>query len=233
MPQRLKTALKRYAKPTLARPMKIFRDEKHMKPDLSLPKLIRNGLDNSEFLIFLAEKASANSQWCGEELEYWCNPKMLNRKENLIIILIDDDIVLDGTDSIDWSQTTALPPCSGHILPSVPLYLDLRWAKSTTDTALQTPRYRHEINALSARLKGVNPEDLNDEEIKVYRRNIRLRNGALLVLSMLLLTSVGTTVWALDAQKKAEPALPMPSNSSRSPKRPLTTKSRRNGKKNC
>ncbi len=200
----LETALKRYAKPTLARPMKIFRDEKHMKPDLSLPKLIRNGLDNSEFLIFLAEKASANSQWCGEELEYWCNPKMLNRKENLIIILIDDDIVLDGTDSIDWSQTTALPPLLRPYLTSVPLFLDLRWAKSTTDTALQTPRYRHEINALSARLKGVNPEDLNDEEIKVYRRNIRLRHGALLVLSMLLLTSVGTTVWALDAQKKAE-----------------------------
>ncbi len=200
----LETALKRYAKPTLAQPMKIFRDEKHMKPDLNLPKLIRNGLDNSEFLIFLAEKASADSQWCGEELEYWCNPEMLNRTQNLIIVLIGDNIVLDGTDGIDWEQTTALPHLLRPYLTSIPLYVDLRWAKSAADTGLQTPRYRHEINALSARLKGVNPEDLNDEEIKVYRRNIRLRNGALLVLSLMLLTSIGTTLWALDAQKKAE-----------------------------
>lgn len=64
----LETALKRYAKPTLARPMKIFRDEKHFKPDISLPKLIRDGLENSEYLIFLAEKPSAESPWCGEEL---------------------------------------------------------------------------------------------------------------------------------------------------------------------
>ncbi|MBK6997429.1 MAG: hypothetical protein IPH31_21910 [Lewinellaceae bacterium] len=69
---------------------------------------------------------------------------------------------------------------------------------------MQNTKYRHEINALSARLKGVNPEDLNDEEIRVYRRNIRLRNGALLVLSLMLLTSIGTTIMALDAQKKSQ-----------------------------
>jgi len=39
----LETALKRYAKPTLARPMPIFRDEKHMKPNISLPQ--PNGKD--------------------------------------------------------------------------------------------------------------------------------------------------------------------------------------------
>ncbi len=200
----LETALKRYAKPTLARPMKIFRDEKHMKPDISLPKLIQDGLGNSEYLIFLAEKASADSQWCGEELEYWCNPEKLNRTENLIIILIDDDIVLNEMRNINFEQTTALHPLLRPYLTSIPLYVDLRWAGTATDTDLQNARYRQEINALSARLKGVNPEDLNDEEIRVYRRNIRLRNGALLVLSLMLLTSVGTTILALDAQKKSQ-----------------------------
>lgn len=198
----LETALKRYAKPTLARPMPIFRDEKHMKPGISLPKLIQDGLRNSEYLIFLAEKQSADSQWCGEELEFWCGE--LRRSENLIILQIDDEIALDGTKSINFERSTALPGLLRPYLTSIPLYVDLRWAKTATDTDLQHPKYRHEINALTARLRGVNPEDLNDEEIRVFRRNIRLRNGAIGVLFVMLLISGVATFWALNAQKEAQ-----------------------------
>lgn len=201
----LETALKRYAKPTLARPMKIFRDEKHMKPDISLPKLIREGLENSEYLIFLAERASAESQWCGEELEYWCGT--LRRTDRLIIVLIDDDIALDGTNGIHWDATTALPALLRPHLPSIPLYMDLRWAGTAADTNLQNPKYRHEINALAARLRGVNPEDLNDEEIRVFRRNIRLRNGAIGVLLGMLVVAVGATKIATDNARKAQTEL--------------------------
>lgn len=197
----LETALKRYAKPTLSRPMKIFRDEKHMKPDMSLPKLIRDGLEDSEFLIFLAEKSAAESQWCGEELEYWCGH--LQRTDRLLIALIDDDIVLNGTDSIDWEQTTALPALLQPYLTSIPLYMDLRWATSATDTDLQHPKYRHEINALAARLRGVNPEDLNDEEIRVFRRNIRLRNGAIGLLASFLFVAIVALVFAFQARNEA------------------------------
>ncbi|MBP6810438.1 MAG: SUMF1/EgtB/PvdO family nonheme iron enzyme [Saprospiraceae bacterium] len=199
----LETALKRYAKPTLARPMKIFRDEKHMKPDISLPKLIQDGLENSEYLIFLAEKDAASSVWCQQELEEWCNPEKLNRTDRLIIVLIDDDIVLRGIDGIHWEQTNALPSALQSYLTSIPLYMDLRWAKSATDTDLIHPKYRHEINSLSARLKGVNPEDLNDEEIKTFRRNIRLRNGAIGVLLGMLMIAVGAAWLALEQQKIA------------------------------
>ncbi len=200
----LETALKRYAKPTLARPMKIFRDEKHLAPGGDLKKSIDEGLRNSEYLIFLAEKAAAESPWCQKELEDWCRPDLLNRAECLIIVLIDDHIAFDGINHVHWEQTTALPQLLQPYLTSIPLYMDLRWAKSTTDTDLQHPKYRHEINALAARLRGVNPEDLNDEEIRVFRRNIRLRNGAIAVLLAMLLISVGATFWALNAQKKAE-----------------------------
>lgn len=201
----LETALKRYAKPTFARPMSIFRDEKHMRPDISLPKLIREGLENSEFLIFLAERASAESQWCGEELEYWCGA--LQRTDRLIIVLVDDDIALNGTDGVHWEQTTALPGLLQPYLISIPLYVDLRWAKRPTDTDLQNPKYRQEINALAARLRGVNPEDLNDEEIRVFRRNIRLRNGAILTLLTLALLTGWAAKTANDNAKKAEAEL--------------------------
>lgn len=199
----LELALKRYAKPSLAFPMKIFRDEKHMKPG-SLSEQVREGLENSEYLIFLAEKASADSEWCGEELEYWCNAKNLNRKQNLIIILIGDEIFFNKTQSINFDLSTALPSLLQPYLTSIPLYLDLRWAKSETDTDLQNLKYRHVINSLSAKLKGVTPEDLNDDEIRIVRRNIQLRNGAWIILSLMLLTSISTTIWAVDAQKKSE-----------------------------
>ena len=200
----LETALKRYAKPTLTRPMKIFRDEKHMKPDISLPKLIQDGLENSEYLIFLAEKGSANSEWCQQELEEWCNPEKLNRSDRLIIALIDDDITLRGTEGIHWEDTTALPASLRPYLTSIPLYVDLRWAKSETDTDLLHAKYRHEINALSARFRGVEPEDLNDEEIRVYRRNIRLRNGAILALLTLTVLAGWKTIDASNQAKIAE-----------------------------
>jgi hypothetical protein len=88
----LETALKRYAKPTLARPMPIFRDEKHMKPDISLPKLIREGLENSEYLIFLAERPRRSRSGAARNWNIWCGK--LHRTDRLIIALIDDDIAL-------------------------------------------------------------------------------------------------------------------------------------------
>ena len=215
----LETALKRYGKPTLSRPMKIFRDEKHMKPDISLPKLIRDGLENSEFLIFLAEKASAESQWCGEELEYWCGH--LQRTDRLIIALIDDEIVLDGTEGIDWENTDALPAVLRPYLTSIPLYMDLRWAKTDEERRLENKDYHACITPLVARFKHVTPEELTDQELKTYRRNLRLRNWAIGILSAFLLVAVGsgTVAWrqtlvaqdernkAQTAQKKAEDAL--------------------------
>ena len=71
--QALEQSLKRYAKPLLKPPIKIFRDEKHMVPGEGLSQLIREGLDHSEYLLFLAEKQAAQSKWCQNELEYWCN----------------------------------------------------------------------------------------------------------------------------------------------------------------
>ncbi|MGI9159055.1 MAG: toll/interleukin-1 receptor domain-containing protein [Saprospiraceae bacterium] len=120
--QALETALKRYAKPTRSRPMRIFRDEKHMKPDISLPRLIREGLDNSEYLIFLAERSSAASQWCCEELAYWCGElQRSERSERLIIVLVDDEIISNGTERINFELSTALPRLLEAYITTIPL----------------------------------------------------------------------------------------------------------------
>lgn len=197
----LETALKRYAKPTLAWPVKIFRDEKHMKPDINLPKLIRDGLDNSEYLIFLAEKDAAQSQWCAEELEYWCGH--LHRTEQLIVVLIDDEIAQHGTSGVHWEATTALPVLLKKYISAIPLYMDFRWAKTPAEQSLDHADYKKQINGLVARFRNVAPEDLNDEEIRVFRRNIRLRNWAIGLLASFLLIAAVALVFAFRARNEA------------------------------
>ncbi len=195
----LERALKRYAKPLLQAPIKIFRDEKHMVPGDGLSQLIKNGLDNSEYLIFLAEKEAAQSVWCQDELEYWCNG--LGRAKKLIIVHIGDRISFDlDNDRIDWAQTSALPALLQAFITSIPLYADLAWIQKDQDSDLENIRYRGIINTISAKFRGITPEEINDEEIRDYRRNKRLRNLVIFFLSVLLILSSFTTWWALEQQ---------------------------------
>jgi cell division protein FtsL len=198
----LERALKRYAKPLLKPPIKIFRDEKHMVPGEGLSKLIREGLENSKYLLFLAEKEAAQSIWCKNELNHWCNE--LKRADKLIIVHIGDDIALDTeNDKIDWVNTNALPSNLKQYIPTIPLYTDLSWIQKDHDADLENIRYRGIINTITAKFRGLTPEQINDEEIKAYRRNRKLRNGAILILSILLLLSSITTWWAMDRTEYA------------------------------
>lgn len=198
----IERGLKQYAKPLFRRPTKIFRDEKHMVPHNDLGKLITDGLEQSEYLIFIAEKGAADSTWCQEELEYWC--KTLGRKDKLILIHIDDSISLDfNNKKIDWDKTDALPSLLSLYIPSIPFYVDLHWAQEPEELVLGNLNYKSIINLVAAKLRGVTPEELNDEELRVYRRNRRLRNWAIGVLSGMLLISILTSIFAFLKQREA------------------------------
>ncbi len=199
----LEAALKRYAKPRLSFPMKIFRDEKHMKPDINLPKQINEGLKNAEYLIFLADPSAAKSPWCQQELETWCNPQKLGRIEKLIIVLIGGTISTRETNGIDFEKTDALPNSLQAYLTDIPLYVDLSWVEKPEHLDIQNHRYKNQINGLVARLRNVLPEELSDEEIRVYRKNIQVRNWALGIVFTLLLTSAGASFWALKEKENA------------------------------
>jgi len=198
----LEKGLKSYAKPLLKPPVSIFRDEKHMVPDNDLSRLIQNGLEQSEFLIFLADQDSAGSTWCQDELIYWCEE--LGRSDNLIIIHIGGDIVTNvEKKAIDWKKTNAIPSILSKYITSIPLYVNLFWAEHASDLVLEHAQYRSVINLITAKLRYVTPEHLDDEALKTYRRNQALRNAALVVLSILLLVSIGTAIYARDQQIRA------------------------------
>lgn len=198
----IEKSLKSYAKPLFRSPIKVFRDEKHLVPSVSLPKLIHNALDESEFLLLVASEKAATSPWVKDELDYWCGT--LDRVDRLILILTQGSIVIkEETKHVDWSATTALPQFLSSYLQDVPLYIDLSWVKNEDELSLDNLRFKTAINQLSARLNGKDPNDMMGEEIRQYRRNLRIRNIAISLLVILTLSTGVASIWANYERRQA------------------------------
>lgn len=200
---RLEAALKRYAKPLFQPPMRVFRDEQILTPGDDLPKTLRAALEASEWLLLLAEKASAASPWVAEELRIWCRD--LGRTERLVIIHVADEIGVDAAaQRIDWAATDALPPALQSHLPALPIYADFTWATRDEERDLGNSRYRSLINGLVARLRGVTPESMMGTEVLTHRRNVRLRNGGITAIAISALAALLFGVLAVQRQREAE-----------------------------
>lgn len=201
--RRLELGLKHYAKPLLKAPMRIFRDENHLSPGIDLPQLIRSALEDSEFLILLASPEAAASVWVQDELRYWC--ETLQRTDRLLIVLVDGVIATDESQQdISWDETTALPRMLVSFLTRVPFYVDLRWASRDTSLDASHAEFKKALNSLVARLWRVDPIELSGLEVLQHRRNVRLRNGAVALLVVLLALSTGTAWFALRQWRSAE-----------------------------
>jgi WD40 repeat protein len=199
---RLEQALKGYAKPLLARPIKIFRDEKHFAPGVNLPKLIFEALDSSEFLILLASPEAADSPWVRDELDHWCREQ--KRTANLLIVLLGGEIVTNNeTKTIDWTRTNALPAFLECYLDRVPLYLDLRSLAQIDNLTLSHPDFKKAVNGITARFRHKDPNEMLGEEIHQHRRNVRLRNAAVAALATLTIASAIATYLAVQQRELA------------------------------
>lgn len=183
--EHMETSLKRYAKPIWKPPMRIFRDERAIKAGESLPDAIRRGLDASRFLIYLASPAAAASSWVQDELTTWCGKP--GRADSLLIVHIGGDIAVDvASKTIVWERSNALPACLRPYVPALPMYVDLSWAKTREQQDLNHAEYRTAINALAARIRGVSPEWMNDQEVITHRRNMWFLRATLAVVCLSL-----------------------------------------------
>jgi WD40 repeat protein len=182
--RRLELALKKYAKPLLRPPIRIFRDENHLVPGTDLPDLIHHALNDSEYFILLASPGAAASPWVHDEIEAWFAKE--NRRDKFMIVLVEGQIAVDAqTQRIDWDSTDALPPALRTFLTSVPLYVDLSWAVNDTASDLSHAEFKAAVNRISARLHGIDPNEMLGVEVRQHRRNIRLRNSAVAALGAL------------------------------------------------
>lgn len=201
--ENLELAIKAYAKPIWRPPMKVFRDEKYLRPGINLPALIRDSLDQSEYLIYLASPEAARSSWVQDELLDWCARQ--DRLKRLIVVLTDGNIVPDpDTKKINWALTDALPDSLAGTLVYIPFYVDLSWAERAEQQSLLNPDYKKAINLIVATLRSVDPIELTGVEVLQHRRNVRIRNAFIASIVSLSVGIAGAAVFAWQQMRKAE-----------------------------
>jgi len=162
---------------------------------------INFALKEAEFLIFLASPASANSKWVQKEIEYWVENKSIDK---LIIVLTDGEITwVDESKTFRDSTLNSLPGILQKNFLGEPFYVDLRQIKTTKDTSLHNPIFKKEVLKLAAPLHNKQPKDLAGEEVIAHRKMMRVRNGAIGALALLLIAALIAGFIANENRKQA------------------------------
>jgi hypothetical protein len=75
--------------------IEVWIDEAEMKVGQSLIAMIRDALDNVDFVVAIISSASVKSQWVNEELDFAMNKQIKNRKI-IILPVVKDECILPG-----------------------------------------------------------------------------------------------------------------------------------------
>lgn len=67
---------------------KVFRDADDLRAASDLSAIIREGLDESEYLIVICTKRYKDSVWCMEEIEYFIK---IRGRDNIIVVLVEGE----------------------------------------------------------------------------------------------------------------------------------------------
>lgn len=185
----LEAALKRYSKPIWKPPIPVFRDERVLRPGDDLPAAIRAALRDSEYLIYLASREAAESEWVRQELEIWCQE--LGRGARLLIVHIADRITADAaTGEVVWAETDALPQTLKPHVKSIPVWADISWSTTPEQRDLNNVEYRKVVNAITAVFRNKTPGDMNDEQVLTHRKNILFRNVGIAAVILFALVAL-------------------------------------------
>lgn len=190
---------------TLAKPfyrrkaVNVFRDETALAANPKLWPTIEGALAESRFFILLACPESAASAWCGREIAWWLEHRSA---ETLLIVLTGGDLVYDQQrGDFDWSCTSALPEVLKGRFAAEPFYRDLRWVARTERVSVNELRFRAEILPIAATLHGLEPEALDSEDLRQFRRARLFWRSASAGLAVLALTSV-TMAWLAERKSR-------------------------------
>jgi WD40 repeat protein len=192
---------------TLAKPfyrwkaLDIFRDETSLAANPKLWSSIERALDASRFFILFACPQSASSAWCAREVAWWLAHRS---SDSLLIVLTEGELAYDeAAGDFDWARTNSLPAALKGKFPIEPLYRDLRWASRPEQLALSDPRFRDAVLPLAAALHGKEPQELDGDDLRQFRRARLFWRSAAAGLAVLALTSA-IAAWV--ANRKSEEA---------------------------
>lgn len=190
----LEKGLEKFAKPTFKlRALEIFRDGNDLSVAADLGDKIRNGLENSEYFICLANQKYAQSKWCQLEVNYWLENKSI---EKFLIVLTEGEILWDeATNDFDWRVTTALPKNLSGAFKGEPFYVDFRNLGTEENLNLDNQEFESRLVLLAATLHGKSIGDMIGEAVKQHKRTMLIRNWVVaIVMSLMTLTIALTSI---------------------------------------
>jgi hypothetical protein len=199
----LQLGLHRFARPWYRfRAIRVFRDDTNLSVSPGLWSSIEQALGKSDFFLLLASPQAAASKWVRQRVGFWLEHRS---PQTLLIILTDGNLVWDSeTADVNWSQTTALPTSLAKVFTEEPLYLDLRWAKTTTDLSLNNPAFSDKIADLASTLHGRPKDELIGENVQQHRKVKLLTWSAVITLLLLTLAAVVGAVVAVQEKNVAQ-----------------------------
>jgi len=177
----LQSALQRFAKPWYRRrALRIFRDKTSLSANPALWPAIERALVEAEHLLLLASPEAASSPWVAREVAWWLEHRS---GDTLLVVLTGGDLAWDpAAGDFDWQRTSALAASLRGRFPEEPLYVDLRWAKASTDLSLRHSLFRAAILDLAAPLHGRPKDELDGEDVRQHRRTRAVTAAALLAI---------------------------------------------------
>lgn len=198
---RLQSALQRFAKPFYRlRHIRIFRDETTLSLTPELWTTIQKALSESEYFIFLASPRAAQSIWVPQEIEEWLK-RQDNKLDKFMIVLTEGEIFWDNNlKDFDRNRTTSLPSILQGKFNQEPLYLDFRWAKTSTDLSLRNPEFLKGIGKIAAKLHSKELDEMVGEDIRQHRI-FKSVAGAVIVILLFLLAATSSAAYYAYVQK--------------------------------
>ncbi|HEU0087052.1 MAG TPA: hypothetical protein VFQ77_05305 [Pseudonocardiaceae bacterium] len=188
--------LERFAKPWYqVRSLRVFRDSTSLTANPGLWSSIEQALAESEWFVLMAAPEAARSSWINRELAWWLANRSVRR---LLIVLTDGELAWDTrSGDFDRETTTALPPTLYGVLPEEPRWVDLRWLRAVEHVDRSNPRLQDCLADVVAALRGTSKDSLIGEHIKQHRRTIRLAQGGVTALALLLVAAMIAAVVAV------------------------------------
>ena len=182
------------------RALRVFRDRTNLSAAPGLWESVAQALASSRWLIFLASRSAASSEWASRELSWWREHR---DSDSVLIVLTDGEIVWERGREADWTATTALPAAARGWFREEPLWVDLRWLRDAEDVSRRDPRLQDAAATLAAAVHGRSKDDLVGADMRNQRRLRRMTIGALAALLVLALSAAVGAVVAVQARDAA------------------------------
>ena len=196
----ISAGLEKLAKPRRKRRIfDVFLDREELPAGGFLPDRLVKSVDDSEFLILIASRAAAASDWVASEVEHWVTTR---GTDDILIALAEGELEWE-TAAGDFAPDADLvlpPPIRGRFT-GPPVWVDLRDeatqarldpASAGDRLSLENAEFKLKMAALQAPLRGpdVVPSDIVGEDLDLWHEGQRRRRWAVGALAVLTIASV-------------------------------------------